>query len=255
MKMHFYTVIFLTVLVLLPMLQLEAQAEKNEFLWYCWEETVNPELWDEYLELSKEMLQLCKEENFPYSIFTWNKSSMVYELWTPLNSLSEIDSLQAAWEKIIKKWGDEKYEAFTRTKLHDYSKTVTLFGDLSYTPENPQYTGEERIYGRWIEIYLKTGKQKEFIEAFKWLNEQRSAFGIEEYVIVGVGGIGYQSPSFHAYYTHVSKQTLNDYYDSTPEGYQEKFDEYLAKILKLMIKPPIINEYKLLWDLSYTPEQ
>ena len=135
MKKHFYTVIFLTVLVLLPMLQLEAQAEKNEFLWYCWEETVNPELWDEYLELSKEMLQLCKEENFPYSIFTWNKSSMVYELWTPLNSLSEIDSLQAAWEKIIKKWGDEKYKAFTRTKLYDYSKTVTLFGDLSYTPE------------------------------------------------------------------------------------------------------------------------
>jgi hypothetical protein len=254
MKKHCHTVILLAVMVVLPMFQVEAQEEKqNDQLWYCWEETVKPELWEEYLELSKEMLEVCKEENFPYPIFTWTHSSMVYELWTPLNSLSEIDSLDAAWENIIKKWGEEKYEAFNGTKLHNYSKTVTILGDLSYMPENPELTGDERIYGHWIEIYLKPGKQKEFMEAVKELNNQRRAFGIKAYLGFGEGGIGYQSPSFHAFYTHESQEALNNYYDSTPEAYKEKFEEYLETIQKLMIKPPTISQYYLLWELSYTP--
>jgi hypothetical protein len=254
MKKHCHAVLILAVMVVLPMLQLEAQDEnQKDQLWYCWEETVKPELWEEYLELSKEMLEVCKEENFPYPIFTWNHRSMVYELWSPLNSLTEIDSLDAAWMKIIKKWGEEKYEAFTQTKLHNYSKTVTILGDLTYMPENPELTEDERTYGRWIEIYLKPGKQKEFMEAVKELNNQRKAFGIQEYLMLGEGGIGYQAPSFHAYYSHLSQQAFNDYFDSTPEAYNKKFQEYLDKIFKLMIKPPVINHYYLIPELSYNP--
>lgn len=254
MKKHCHTVILLAVMVVFPMLQLEAQDEnQKDQLFYCWEETVKPEMIEEYLELSKELLQLCKEENFPYPIFAWTHSSMVYELWTPLNSLSEIDSLHAAWTKIIKLWGEEKYEAFNGTKLHNFSKTITILSDLDYTPADLEYTGDERIYGRWIEIYLKTGKQKEFMEAVKELNEQRRAFGIKEYLGFSIGGIGYQDPSFHAHYTHESQEALNNYYDSTPEAYKEKFEEYLETIQKLMIKPPTISQYYLLWELSYSP--
>jgi len=254
MKKHFNAVMFLAVMVLLPMLQLEAQdVKQNEQLYYCWEETVKPEMIDEYLELSKELLLLCKEENFPYPIYTWNHRSMVYELWSPLNSLTEIDSLHAAWTKIIKKWGEENYEAFNRTKLHNYSKTINILSELAYMPEDPELTEDERNYGRWIEIYLKVGKQKEFMEAVKWINEQRAAYGIQEYLGFSIGGIGYQSPSYNVYYSHVSKEALNNYYNSTPEAYKKKFEEYLKKIQKLMIKPPTISDYYLLWDLSYTP--
>ncbi len=255
MRKHYYAVMFLAVMVLLPVLQLEAQDEnQKDQLFYCWEETVKPEMFEEYLDLSKELLQLCKTENFPYPIFTWTHSSMVYELWTPLNSLSEIDSLHSAWTKIIKKWGEEKYAAFNRTKLRNYSKTITILSDLEYMPEDLEYNGNERIYGRWIEIYLKPGMQTEFIEAVKELNDQRRAFGIQEYLGFSVGGIGYESPSFHAYYTHANKEILDNYYDSTPEAYKEKFEEYLQTVQKLMINPPIISQYYLLWELSYTPE-
>ena len=254
MKKHFYAVMFLAVMLLLPMLQLEAQEEnQNEQLWYCWEETVKPDMLEEYLELSKEMLEVCKEENFPYPFFTWNHSSMVYELWTPLNSLTEIDSLEAAWTKIHKKWGGEKYETFNQTKLYNYSKIVTILNDLGYMPDDPEYNANERIFGRWIDIYLKPGKQKEFTEAVNGINEQRRAYGIQEYLMFGEGGIGYQSPSFHVYYMNGSKEALNNYYDLTPEAYKEKFEEYLKTIQKLMIKPPTISQYYLLLELSYTP--
>jgi len=254
MKKHFYAVMFLAVMVLLPMLQLEAQdVKQNEQLWFCWEETVKPEMIDEYLELSKEVMLLCKEENHPYPIYTWNQSPMVFEYWSPLNSLAEIDSISTAFEKIFKKLGEEKFEALNRNKLHNYSKTITILSELAYMPEDPELTDDERIYGRWIEIYLKTGKQKEFMEAVKWINEQRAAYGIQEYLGFSIGGIGYQSPSYQVYYSHVSKEALNNYYDSTPEAYKKKFEEYLKKIRKLMIKPPTISDYYLLWDLSYTP--
>ena len=61
MKNHCHTVILLAVMVVLPMLQLEAQDEnQKDQLWYCWEETVKPDMLEEYLELSKEMLEVCK---------------------------------------------------------------------------------------------------------------------------------------------------------------------------------------------------
>jgi hypothetical protein len=57
MKKHFYAVMFLAVMVLLPMLQLEAQdAKQNEQLWYCWEETVEPDMYEEYLKKIRKLM-------------------------------------------------------------------------------------------------------------------------------------------------------------------------------------------------------
>ena len=145
MKKHFYAAFVLLAIVLFPVLQLSAQEEKNEQIWYCWEETVKPEMIEEYLTLSEEMIDLCKQENFPYPIVTWIRKSMVYELWSPVSSLNEIDSIENEWAKILKIWGEEKYAAFNQTKLHNYSKTITLQGDLGYMPEDPQIKPEERM--------------------------------------------------------------------------------------------------------------
>ncbi len=254
MRKHCCAALLLVAMVLFPALQLNAQEEKNEFHWFCWEETVKPDMIDEYISLSKELLVLCKQENFPYPIGTWNRKSMVYELWSPVNSLNDIDSIGKEWTKILKIWGEEKAEAFALTKLQHFSKTITLLGDLTYMPENPQYTGDERNYVRWIEIYLKPGTQKEFIEAVKWINEQRALFGIDEYFQMGAGGIGYQAPSFLASYSQVNREQYQKYYDSTPDAYKEKFQEYLVRIRKLLMKPVEIYHYNYLKELSYTPE-
>jgi len=255
MKKHYYAALILVAIVLFPVLHLNAQEEKNEQIWYCWEETVKPEMIEEYLTLSKEMIDLCKQENFPYPIVTWIRKSMVYELWSPVSSLNEIDSIENEWAKILKIWGEEKYAAFNQTKLHNYSKTITLQGDLGYMPEDPQIKPEERNYGRWIEIYLKPGTQKEFMEAVKWINEQRAAFDIDEYLMMGAGGIGYQAPSYFAYYFQVSQVEFQKYFDSTPNAYKEKFQEYLERIRKLFIQPPEIYHYSFLQELSYEPER
>ena len=92
------------------------------------------------------------------------------------------------------------------------------------------------------------------MEAVKWLNEQRAVYGIKDYLMFAALGFGYQEPGFLALYTHVSQEEYNSYFESTPDAYKEKFQEYLDKILKLMVEPPNIYHYSILRELSYSPE-
>jgi len=254
MKKQCFAALLGLAIALLPVLNINAQDEKNEYLWYCWEETVKPEMIDQYLSLSKELMNLCREESFPFEIFTWSRKAMVFEMWYPIKNLNDMEAINEAWKKIIAKWGDEKYEAFNETIMHFNEKTCTVLGDLTYMPANPKYSGTERSYGRWIEIYLKPGKQKEFVEAVKWINEQRAAYDIEDYLMFASGGFGYQGPSFLVIFSHLSREEFNASLESHPDAYEEKFDMYLDRVFKLISKPVDIYHYNFVWDLSYQHE-
>lgn len=253
MKKRSYASLLLLAIALIAVLKLNAQVEKNEQLWYCWEETVNPAMIDEYIELSKELLELCKKENYPFSYFVWTRKSMVFEHWAPIGSLEDLDRIGEEWNKILEIWGKEKTEAHNKTKMKHYSKLCTLDNNMAYMPENPT-AGDDWAYGRWIEMYLKPGKMGELVSLLEKLNEQRTRHGIREYVQFGWGGLGYQSPSVLVFYAQKSQEALQNYFDSTPKAYQEKFQEYLVNMRKLLVQPPEIYHYTLLWELSYSPE-
>lgn len=255
MKKHCYAGLLLLAIALFPALQMNAQEENKEYLWYCWEETVKPEMYDQYLSLIKELHEVCKNENFPFQFFTWSRTSMVYELWYPIKNLNDVNSIDEAWGIILEKWGNEKYEAYSNTLLSHQTKTCTLLDELTYMPENPELSVNERTYGRWIEIYLKPGTQKEFAEAVKQLNEQRAAFGIEDYIMFASCGFGYPGPSYLGLYSHESREAFNASFESSPEAYLEKFDAYLNKIEKLMREPVKIYHYTWIQELSYFSEE
>ena len=254
MRKHCYAGLILLAIILFSALNLSAQEEKNEQLWYCWEETVNPAMLDEYLSFSKELLELCKQENYPFPIFTWTRRSMVYEWWGPIGSLDDIDKIEKEWGKILKIWGEEKTEAYNKTKLRQYSKTCTLNFDLAYQPANSE-ADDAWTYGRWIEMYLRPGNTEKLVSLLETLNEHRASYGIQEYVQFGFGGLGYQSPSVLVFYSQKSSEDFQNYLESTPEAYQEKFQEYLAEMRKLIAQPPEIYNYYLIWELSYKPKE
>lgn len=253
MKKYCYAGLMLLAIVLFPVPDLNAQGE-NDQLWYCWEETVKPDKVDEYLALSKEVIELCKKENYPFRFFTWSRSFGVYEWWGPIDNLGEINRIEEEWTRILKIWGEEKVKAYTETKLKHYSKTCTLMGDLAYFPANRD-PNEPLTYGRWIELYLKPGKMSECISLIKKLNEHRASFGIQDNVQFGWGGLGYQSPSMLAFYLDSSKEEYERNFDSTPEAYQEHFQEYLDEMFKLLLQLPQIYDYNHLTELSYAPGQ
>ena len=230
-----------------------AQEEKKEQLWYCIEETVKPEMWEQYVKLSKEIIDICKENSFSFPFYTWIGQSMVYELWTPIESLNDIEKIEEEWKRIVDIWGAENYAAFNATKLNNYSKTCTVRDDMAYNPENPNYSMEVPPYSRWIEVYLKTGSENAFEEFVTWINDRRKKHDYGVLCRFAEGGIGYDDPSYIVFYGHDSMAKIMEYNISLSDTYKKDFEEYLSKIRQLMVRPPKIFDYNLLWELSFDP--
>ena len=187
--------------------QVNAQ-ENNEQLWYCWEETVMPERIDQYLEISKEFLALYKSEEFPFPIFTWQPKPFTYELWSPINSLADIEKINDAAIGIIEKLGEEKFTAFKETILQFREFTCTIKNDLQYTPANPDVGRNEFEYCLWIELYLKPGKQKAFEEAVKVFNEERAKKDYGSYVFYASGGFGFEQPCYIVMISNINEESF-----------------------------------------------
>ena len=229
------------------------QEEKKKQLWYCIEETVKPEMWEQYVKLSKEMIDICKENGFSYPFYTWNGRPLVYELWTPIESLNDIEKILEEWKRMVDIWGAENNAAFNATKLNNYSKTCTVRDDMEYNPENPSYSMEDVLYSKWIEVYLKSGSQKAYEELVAGFNDQRKKHDYRLICRFAEGGIGYDTPSYIVFFYHESLAKYMDYEISTSDAYKKDFEEYISKGRQLLVRPPIIFDYNLHWELSFNP--
>ena len=232
---------------------INAQDEEKEELWYCWEETVKPEKIDEYLELSIEFIELCKQNEFPFAFFTWSAKPFTYELWTPISSFSDIEKINDAWDKIVEKLGAKKHAAFQNTKICNRRFTCTIRNELSYNPKNPDYARNEFNYAKWIEVYIKDGKQKEFEEAVKWFNKERASNDYGSWVFYATGEFGYESP---CYIVMIGNKNLLDFLQANKEineKMNDEWKEYMNKIRPLMRKPSKNYDWYLLSGLSYKP--
>jgi len=229
----------------------EAQ-ENNEQLWYCGEETVKPEYIDEYLKLSKEFIEVCKLEKFPFAFYTWTSKPFVYELWYPVSTLNDVAEIEKAWKKVTEKFGADKYAAFNNTKVKNRSYTMSIRNELQYTPKNPDYKRNELEFCRWIEYSLIPGKNREFEEAVKWMNGKRESAGAGHFVLYGTGGVGYETP---VYVEMIGAKNHDDYVKQTGalgEKVAVSLKEYRSRIYPLTRE---MKEYDwwLLRDLSYQP--
>ena len=180
---------------------------------------------------------------------------MEFELWSPLESLDDIKKIEKEWDKIIEKWGEEKYAAFNATKTKNYAKTCNVRWDLQFDPTLHDYDPENAHYGNWIEIYLKPGKEKEFEEALRWLSERRKEHQYKVRCNYAECGLGYETPSILVMYTHESQLGFLEYENGLSEAYNADFQEYLNRVRKLFAKP--IKRYDIYYipELSYAPDQ
>jgi len=249
--------LIITVLIILfaGITLLDGQEELSEQQWSCIAETVKPEKVDQYLELSLELIQLCKEENFPFAFHTWSYDPMEYELWSPLESLDDIEKMEEAWDNIVKKWGSEKYAAFNATKTKNYAKTCNVRWDMMFNPANPDYDPENADFGRWIEVYLKSGTGKQFEEAIQWISQKREAHDYGVRCIYAECGLGYETPSYLVMYTHESLLGLLESENSMDDTYKADYQEYLLTIRKLFAKPVKFYNIHYHPELSYSPAE
>ena len=234
-------------------LNLNAQ-EKNEQLWICGEEIVKPAFIDEYIQLSKEFIDICRQEKFPFAFYVWTSKPFVYELWYPVGNLNTVLKIDSAWKKVIEKFGAEKYAAFNNTKVKNRSFSSSMRNDLHYIPKNPDYNIDDAVFFRCMEYSLIPGKQKEFEETVKWMNGQRETAGAGHIVYYRTGGLGYDDP---VYIEMIGATSEEDFVKRTGflgEKMTSDLKEYRSRINSITREK---NTYNLwfLKELSYEPAE
>ena len=236
---------------------LSAQEEKKGQLWYCYEETVKPGEVKVYMDLSKEMLELCKQNNFPFPIYTWTPGEFKYQLWSPINTLNDIDKIEDAWNKITEKLGQEKYATFNKTKVKNTTFTCRGRLDLHYQPENPRYTTDDVSFGVWQEILFIPEKVKEAEELMKEMFKLIGAKNYDDPMYIYQAGLGYETPMFIAVTNALSEKDYNAQQEKMGEVFTEDELKEITELNSKVIACTQTVKVKRLWllnDLKYEPD-
>ncbi|MCK4992016.1 MAG: hypothetical protein KAS29_16065 [Bacteroidales bacterium] len=176
-----------------------AAQDKKEYHWLVTEEVVKPDMVEQYVEVSQELLKLCKEENFPYHFEVWSRDYFTFSLWYPLEELNDIIKIEDAWDGIVEKFGEENFLRFQECITSQFSKVMITRLDLSYIPENLRLNDEEVKYCKWQELYIKKGSEKKMEELLTKANSVLKEKGYEDPSMVGEAMIGYEQPLYFSW--------------------------------------------------------
>lgn len=245
------TILIFSVFVLvLAGIQSPAQ-EKREQLWLIGTEVIKPEMMNQYLEMNKELLAICKEVNFPFDYQFWTSGDFTYYLWYPINSMDDASKIEAAWSSVVEKYGEKKYTKFNDCIDYTEDKFATIRFDLSYEPVAPRLKEDERLYCRWEAIYLKKGKEKDMEKLVKKANDVSRTKNISDAKYIGYGRIGFESPVMILW---TFAKSINDFWEQDGKNWELIKNEF-AEINKEAITYFRKEEKKDTWwlkDLSYS---
>jgi hypothetical protein len=214
--------IFSVFVLVLASIQSPAQ-EKREQLWLIGTEVIKPEMMNQYMEMNKELLAICKEVNFPFSYQFWTSGDFKYYLWYPINSMDDASKIEAAWGTVIEKYGAEKYKKFNDCIDYTEDKFATVRFDLSYEPASPRIKEDERLYCKWQAFYLKKGKEKEMEALVQKANAVSKAKNIGDATYIGYGRTGFESPVIILWRFGKS---INDFLDQDSKNWELIKDDF-----------------------------
>jgi len=243
-----------SMLMLIGMLFHEAEAqEKKEQLWLVDEEVVKPDMVDQYKEVSKDLLTLCKEENFPYTYNVWVKDYFTYILWYPIDELNDIAKIEDAWDDIVEKFGEENFKKFQDCIESQVSRVMANRLDLSYMPDSFKLSEEEVKYSKLQEIYVEKGSEKKVEELFKRANALLKEKGVEDANFIGVGKIGYEQPVYFSWSYGKNRIDLLEQRKKNGKLLGDEFKPINAELVKYLIRIEDVEDWWLK-DLSYEKE-
>jgi hypothetical protein len=235
-----------------------AAQDKQEILWLVGEEVVKPEMIDQYMEVSKELMELCKAEKFPYIYNVWRSQPFHFALWYPIEEMNDITKIEKAWDAIAEKFGAERFAKFQECIESQINKVMVTHLDLSYVPETPRLKDEDITYCFWQNIYVKKGSEKAVEELFKKAIAVMEEQGMDDALYMGTGNLGYEKPVYFAWSYGKDEKEFLDRQEELDETMAETLGETMKQLNAELIKhiTDIVNEDSW-WvkDLSYMPEE
>ena len=247
----------ITVLFLFGTLGLQVRAQEKQKqkqqLWFCQTEKVKPAKLAQYYEVSKEIAELCKTANFSFSFYMWQTNDMNFELWTPIDSISDISKIFEAWKKFdVPEEMDKKFHE----TLESFSYSIFSFNyKYSFPPKNNVLIPEETNYCRWQEIQYQVGTYNELSLIMDKMMELQKEFGIKDNLFYSINGIiGFDHPNFILAELAENRKTFEENQENAMSKFtdeqKKKLEEINLKILGHANKYKMKELYKLP-NLSY----
>lgn len=187
-------VVFL-ILMLWPAAPAAAQAGKVKMVGYLEELHVFPDKGAEFEKLMKEMVEAFEAHGFPYRLDCYRMDDLRYLAMWFVDGTAGIDNLNAAWEVMAPKWGEEKSAKWMNelyaTMSHWETSVWIPRPDLSYTPENQTDTYQYIVWGL---MPIKLGHKEHVEELMKKYIEAVAEHDIPHAWAAADGYVGVENP-------------------------------------------------------------
>ena len=187
--------LFLFVLVMFLTSAVYSQSVEKR-LWMATKITVKSEQISSFENSLKEIINLFKENEYPYEFSFFQSTGFDYYYFMKMNSLEDWDKIIAASNAIWGKIDRSIYEEYVKC-IESYKRfTVSDMPEHNYSPETPRLNMDDINYAIWDVHYVKPGLEEKYFESVKkWMDLAReNNFG--DPVLILEGGIGSDMPVY-----------------------------------------------------------
>jgi len=151
-----------------PVAPAAAEEAKIKMVGYLEELYVLPDKGAEFEILMKEMVEAFEAHGFPYRLDCYRMDDLRYLAMWFVDGTAGIDNLNASWEVLAPKWGEEESAEWIKklyaTMSHWETSVWVPRPDLSYMPEGQS---DEYKYIVWGLLPIKLGHKEEVDELLK----------------------------------------------------------------------------------------
>ena len=156
-------------MTLFPLISL-AQDSKDYQAYWIHEDRVKPSMTDEYEQIAKDLVAVCKEHNVQETQWlTMSLNDYSYLYVSPIENMADLDKDEFA--SLTEKMGAEKvkalFERFNNTYDEHGDYIVYLNKNLSYMPGGVKQTIDGQNYRTLYYNYVKPENNKGFVDALK----------------------------------------------------------------------------------------
>ena len=240
-----------------PVAPAAAEEAKIKMVGYLEELYVLPDKGAEFEILMKEMVEAFEAHGFPYRLDCYRMDDLRYLAMWFVDGTAGIDNLNASWEVLAPKWGEEESAEWIKklyaTMSHWETSVWVPRPDLSYMPENQS---DEYKYIVWGLLPIKLGHQGEVEELLKGFMTAVTEHEVPHAWSAAEGLVGVENPtlSFVEWSDSAGSYWMREDGLAKDEDLAKKTGKLWEKML------PLIRGYErfsgwYLDDLSYRPKK
>lgn len=244
-------VILLGIIFLCPFTNSFSQSEGS--VWLFDEAEIKPEQVHNFEESLKEVMQLFKENSYPYNIQVYSSTGFKYYFVRPLQNPDSYDEVTKAtsdcWSKIDQGVFDNYVKCFESDKqfvLRDLNK-------YRYRPNEPRIEMNEIKYAVWDIHYVKFDKLNEYYQVLDKFTELVTKHSFDDPISVLNGMVGTENPMIVGALFGKNVHDVMQQNQKMWDAFGEEGEEVRNKIIPLL-RGRDKKEFWFRQDLSYFKE-